>query len=91
MSRDCQNKDESMYVEYDDAGISKVLVYIEAISDYCDVTHWLMDLKNVRVASKNKTPEEKLTLEAWELYQQALVDDATSGPRDRFVKPDEVL
>lgn len=91
MSKEYPHDAAPMIIEYDDAGISRVLVHIEALDDYCDVTHWLMDLKSVRVASKNKTPEEKLTLEAWKLYQKALVSDASEGPKDRFVKPDEAI
>ncbi len=93
MSREYHNKekDETMTVEYDESGISKVLVWVDAIGDFCDVTHWLMDLKSVRIASKNKTPEEKLTITAWNLYQEALVSDAHAGEKDRFVKPSEAI
>lgn len=91
MSKEYPNDAAPMIIEYDDAGISKVSVHIEALDDYCDVTHWLMDLKSVRVASKNKTPEEKLTLQAWKLYQKALEHDATLGEKDRFVKPSEAI
>jgi hypothetical protein len=91
MSKEFSDKDENLMIEYDDEGICRVLVYIDVLNDHCDLTHWLMDLSKVRISSKNQTPEEKLTVKAWNLYQTALESDACAGSKDTFIKPEEAI